>query len=122
MTDKPNTRYYAPTCFANAEERVVGWHNSLQWTLWCHAINNTKVHPLDAICAKDTGKKKRLLNEDECKEIIEITAASPWKLTPWQKRDVIKRTKKPPWALGVGGPVGGPIALGCVQCCSSVRQ
>ena len=115
------TRYYSPTCFADTPEgkkkKIEGWHTSLQKALWCHAINNTKVHPLDAICAKDADEPKRLLDEEERKEVIDITSASPWKLTLQQIQDVIKRTPKPPWELEVGRPRGGPSAIGCIQCC-----
>ena len=100
------TRYYSRTCFADTPEgkkkNIEGWHHSLRRALWCHAINNTKVHPLYAIYAKNGGGP-RPLNDDECKEVIDITSASPWKLTPQQIREVIRRTLKPPWELGCAG-------------------
>ena len=95
------TRYFAPTCYANAEEKVEGWHHGLRRALWCHAILNPKVHPLDAIYAKDTGEPKRPLNKQERNEIITITSASPWRLTPQEVREVVSRTEKAPWELGV---------------------
>ncbi len=94
------TRYYSPTCFANAEENVEGWHHGLRRALWCHAILAPKVHPLDVICAKDTGKPRRQLNEQERNEITSIIGASPWRLTPQEIRNVVARTEKPPWELG----------------------
>lgn len=95
------TRYYSPTCYANAEEKTEGWHHGLRRALWCHAILNPKVHPLDAICAKDGGMPKRQLKERERNEIINIISTSPWRLTPREVREVIARTEKPPWELGV---------------------
>ena len=96
------TRYYAPTCLANAEEGVKGWHHSLRRALWCHAILNPKVHPLNVICAKDTGEPKRPLNEKERSEVTTIVSASPWRLAPQEVREVIGRTEKPPWELWMG--------------------
>ena len=96
------TRYYGPTCYANAEEKVEGWHYSLRRALWCHAILNPTVHPLKAIYAKDTGDPKRPLNEGERNEITAIISTSPWQLSPQDVRNVIKRTEKPPWELGAG--------------------
>ena len=104
------TRYYAPTCFVDTpegkEKGVEGWHESLRRALWCHAILNPTVHPLDVICAKDPGeKKKRQLNEEERKEIIRIISTCPWDLKEEEVREVIERCreygKKPPWELGV---------------------
>jgi hypothetical protein len=96
------TRYYAPTCYANAEEKVEGWHHSLRRALWCHAILNPTVHPLKAIYAKDTGEPRRPLNGRERDEITDIISASPWRLTRKEVQEVITRTEKPPWELGEG--------------------
>ena len=103
------TRYYAPTCFANAEEKVEGWHHSLRRALWCHAMlidkmSNPRVHPLDIIDAKGTGEPKRLLNKREREEIIRIVGTSSWGLTPQEVQEVIDHTKKPPWELGLDPP------------------
>lgn len=91
------TRYYAPTCYANFEDKIEGWHDSLRRALWCHAIKNPCADPLEVMCAKDTGQPRRSLYECERKEIAYITATSPWRLTPQEVREVIRRTKKPPW-------------------------
>ena len=101
------TRYYSPTCFACKEEGREGWHHSLRRALWCHAILNPTVHPLDVFYAKDPGaKKKRQLNEEERKEIIRIISTCPWDLKEEEVREVIERCrecgKKPPWELGAG--------------------
>lgn len=94
------TRYFSPTCFSNAEESVEGWHNGLRRALWCHAILNPTVHPLEVICAKDSGGPKRQLNEQERKVVIEIISSSPWRLTPREVEEVVVRTGNPPWELG----------------------
>ena len=95
------TRYFAPTCYANREEKVVGWHHGLRRALWCHAILNPAVDPLDVIHAKNTGGPKRQLNERERAEVATIISTSPWKLTPQEVREVISRTDNPPWESGV---------------------
>lgn len=94
------TRYYSTTCFANAKEGVEGWHNGLRRALWCHAILNPAVHPLDAICAKEPGEPKRPLNEREREVITEIISSSPWRLTPREVEEVVVRTGNPLWELG----------------------
>ena len=70
--------------------------------LWCHAILNPTVHPMDVIYAKDKGETKRQLSEQERNEITTIISDSPWRLTPQEIRNVIARTEKPPWKLEVG--------------------
>lgn len=98
------TRYYSLTCYANFEEKIEGWHDSLRKALWCHAIKNPCVDPREVICAKDKGaKKRRPLNKDEKEEIARIISACPWDLTEEDVKDVIKRTLKPPWELGCAG-------------------
>ena len=100
------TRYYAPTCFVDTpegkEKGIEGWHESLRRALWCHAILNPTGHPLKTIYAKDTDEPKRQLNEKERNEITDIISTCPWKLTCQEIREVINRTEKPPWELGVG--------------------
>lgn len=87
------TRYYVPNCLGGR-----GWHHGLRRALWCHAIMNPTVHPLDVIHAKDPGEPKRQLTEWERDEITDIISATPWRLTPQEIRNVIARTEKPPWS------------------------
>ena len=109
------TRYYSRNCYANAEKRIEGWHYDLRLALWCHSIRRPKVHPLDSICAKDTGRPKRRLNKHERDEITDIISESPWQLTKQEIRNVIARTKIPPWELEVGrvksGKLTGKVAI-----------
>ena len=110
------TRYYSRNCYANAEKRIEGWHYDLRLALWCHSIRRPKVHPLDSICAKDTGRPKRRLNKHERDEITDIISESPLQLTkqenpkcdrPYQKY----RRGSWRWGRVKSGKLTGKVAI-----------